>query len=101
MELEFIRWPTPDPPAEEALRAQLAREGFDSFEWTDAPAARYGEHSHDRDESIWLVCGAIVFAVSGDEFVLEPGDRLMLPAGTPHTARVGPRGATYLIGEHR
>ena len=30
---------------------------------------------------------------------LAPGDRLMLPRGTVHTATAGPRGATYLIGE--
>ena len=28
-----------------------------------------------------------------------PGDRLMLPQGTVHTAIAGPQGATYLIGE--
>jgi len=99
MRLEVIPWPAPDPPAETALRAQLAREGFEGFAWTDAPGADYSAHSHDHDESIWLVSGAIVFGADGREFPLGPGDRLMLPAGTVHTARVGPDGATYLIGE--
>src|SRR5262245_60517038 len=101
MRLEVIPWPVSDAPAEGALRAQLAREGFEAFEWTDPPGARYGAHSHDHDESIWLLSGAIVFGADGRELALGPGDRLMLPAGTVHTARAGPGGATYLIGERR
>ena len=99
--LEVITWPVPDAPAEEALRAQLAREGFEAFEWTDPPGARYSAHSHDHDESIWLLCGRIVFGADGGELSLGPGDRLMLPAGTVHTARAGQVGATYLIGERK
>jgi len=40
----------------------------------------------------------IVFEVSGREFPLGPGDRLLLPAGVAHRARAGPDGARYLIG---
>ena len=57
------------------------------------------EHTHDHDESIWLVAGEIRFGAAGRELVLTPGDRLMLPAGTRHTADAGPDGATYLVGQ--
>ena len=36
---------------------------------------------------------------AGREFRLHPGDRLMLPKGTLHSAHPGPDGVTYLIGE--
>src|SRR5262245_49807460 len=101
MKLEVIPWPAPDPPTDAGLRAQLAREGFEAFAWSDGPGASYRAHDHDHDESIWLVSGTIVFGVDGRDFPLGPGDRLMLPGGTVHTARVGPEGATYLIGERR
>src|SRR5262245_30811929 len=101
MRLEVIPWPASDAPAEATLRDRLAREGYDAFAWTDAPGAHYNAHSHDHDESIWLVSGAIVFGAEGREYPLGPGDRLMLPAGMVHTAHAGPDGATYLIGERR
>jgi quercetin dioxygenase-like cupin family protein len=97
--LERIAWPGPGPPTETRLRSQLEREGFGVFGWHDAAGATYSPHAHDHDESIWLVAGEITFGAGGSELRLRPGDRLMLPRGTVHTARAGPEGATYLIGE--
>lgn len=99
MRLEVLPWDGTGAPTEDALATQLAAEGFSSFCWSDAPHAHYDEHDHDRDESIWLVAGAIRFTADGRELALAPGDRLMLPAGTRHTADAGPDGATYLIGQ--
>ena len=42
-----------------------------------------------------------MFGTDGRALRLEAGDRLMLPAGTVHTAHAGAAGATYLIGERR
>jgi quercetin dioxygenase-like cupin family protein len=99
VQLERIAWPGGDAPAEAALRRQLEREGFRVFSWHDAPAASYSPHAHDHDESLWVVAGQITFGAGGQELRLGPGDRLMLPRGTVHTAIAGPEGATYLIGE--
>lgn len=99
MRLERIPWPEAEaPPDADALAQRLAEEGFDAFSWTDAPGADYAPHEHPHDESLWVVRGRITFGAEGSEFVLGPGDRLMLPKGTVHTARVGPAGATYFIG---
>jgi quercetin dioxygenase-like cupin family protein len=97
--LERISWPGPGVPVEAALRDQLEREGFGVFRWHDAPGATYSPHSHDHDESLWVVQGEITFGAGDAELRLGAGDRLMLPRGTVHTATAGPRGATYLIGE--
>jgi len=97
--LERIPWPGAKIPEESALRATLEREGFSVFAWHDAPGSRYSAHSHDHDESLWVVDGVITFGAEGMELRLTPGDRLMLPRGTVHTAEAGPRGATYLIGQ--
>jgi len=98
MRLEFRPWPggTVD---EETLRARLVEEGFDPFRWNDPGGTTYAPHSHAHDESIWVVEGEITFHVAGQEYRLRPGDRLMLPAGTLHTAHVGNSGAVYLIGQ--
>ncbi len=98
---ERIPWTKSVPPAESDLRDTLAREGFDAFVWHDAPGARYAAHAHDHDESLWVLDGDITFGAAGRSERLAAGDRLMLPAGTPHTAAVGPSGATYLIGQRR
>jgi len=101
MQLEILRWDAPDAPTEAAIQQRLEADGFSAFCWSDPPRAHYDAHEHDRDESIWCVAGEIRFAAAGRELVLAPGDRLMLPAGTRHTADAGPDGATYLIGQRR
>lgn len=99
MRLEILPWDASDAPTEDGVRRRLEADGFSALCWSDAPGAHYDEHAHDRDESIWLVSGEIRFGAAGRELVLAPGDRLMLPAGTLHTADAGPAGATYLIGQ--
>ena len=99
MRLERIAWSGSGAPTETALRRRLEGEGFSVFGWHDAAGATYSSHAHDHDESIWVVAGEITFVAGGSEFRLCSGDRLMLPGGTVHTARAGPEGARYLIGE--
>ena len=101
MKLERIPWSDATPPTEPALRSRLEADGFETFSWRDPPDADYTAHSHDHDESLWVVEGEITFGAAGAEYRLGPGDRLMLPAGTLHTAHAGARGALYLIGERR
>src|SRR5262245_47657898 len=100
MELEAIRWPG-GPVTEEGLRSQLEAEGFHVWSWTDSAGADYEPHTHEQDESLWILAGEITFGAEGRELRLRAGDRLMLPAGTIHTAHAGADGATYLVGERR
>ena len=99
MKLERIAWTGTAAPAESELRNILEREGFSVWQWTDGPGSTYAPHHHDHDESIVCVRGEITFGAEGKTLTLKPGDRLMLPKGTTHTAEAGPTGATYLIGE--
>lgn len=101
MKLGVIPWNGGGGVREDDLRLQLESEGFDVFRWRDEAGADYQPHSHDHDESLWVVDGALVFGAGGREFRLGPGDRLLLPKGTIHTARAGATGVTYLIGELR
>ena len=98
MKLALLRGAAAAPPDEQDLAGRLAADGFESFSWSDAPGTEYPPHHHDHDESLWLVRGSIEFGIEGDRYALSPGDRLMLPRGTVHTAVAGPDGATYLIG---
>jgi quercetin dioxygenase-like cupin family protein len=101
MELQSIPWQESDAPIEPRLRRTLAKENFEVAVWHDRCSARYAPHSHPCDESLWVLHGSIVLQVEGERHPLGPGDRLMLPKGTRHSAEVGPEGATYLIGQRR
>lgn len=101
MDFQRIAWTDPNPPSERALRSQLESEGYDVRRWRDPSDRVYAAHRHELDESLWVLHGRIVFRVEGDEVALEPGDRLLLPGGTVHSAKAGPDGATYLIGQRR
>jgi quercetin dioxygenase-like cupin family protein len=101
MKLEVLRWTEAGLPEERTLRGRLEGDGFEAFCWSDGPGASYTPHSHDHDESLWVVAGRITFGIAGNDYSLGPGDRLMLPRGTVHTALAGPQGATYLIGQRK
>jgi len=97
--MRIERWDGEGPPHEGTLRAQLEREGYAVYAWTDAPGATYPPHAHAEDQSHWIVRGALSLTVDARAYVLEPGDRDWLPAGTVHSARVaGSAPVTYLIG---
>jgi len=99
VKLEVIRWGENIKPREGTLRQRLEVEGFEVFRWRDDAAADYQPHAHDHDESLWVIHGEITFGVEGERYRLRPGDRLMLPKGTVHTALAGADGCLYLIGQ--
>jgi len=101
MRLEVIRWNGERLPEEESLRQELQADGYDVFHWRDETGVDYQRHSHDADQCLWVIEGEMLFGTEGNEFSLRPGDRLVLPRGTVHTARAGRSGVTYLIGERR
>lgn len=80
--------------AAERARAVFAVEGLDAHEWSNGPGVTYGEHEHDHHKVLVCTAGSITFHTPSGDIALEPGDRLDLPAHTPHSATVGPRGVT-------
>lgn len=81
-----------------ALRARLAAEGLDPGAWSNGPGDRYAAHDHGYDKVIVVAAGSIRFGLpgAGTELDLKTGDRIVLPAGTSHDARVGEDGVTCL-----
>lgn len=78
----------------------LEKEGYDSVhEWQDAPGTVHSEHSHLGKTTIMVTDGSITFDMAGQMKVLSPGQRLDIPAGTPHSASVGESGVIYIVGE--
>lgn len=94
MRLEVTRWPGQQPPPADALRESLRREPHTYSHWGNGPGDMYATHSHDYDKLVVCLRGSITFTLPATEesITLDVGDRLALPAGTAHGARVGPDG---------
>ena len=101
MELALAPFPAGECSEAEARRWLEEEQGARVMAVPDAPGHDYPPHSHDCDEVIVGVEGHIDFRAEGQHFPLEPGMVLYLPVGTEHSARVGPGGALYLVGQVR
>lgn len=79
---------------EAQLRAHLAREGLAVTRWSNGPHAVYGVHDHPYRKVLVVASGSITFTVGPGQrtVAMKPGDRLELPAHTPHSAVVGAEG---------
>jgi quercetin dioxygenase-like cupin family protein len=79
---------------------RLRSEATGCYSWSNGPGDSYSPHSHSYEKVLYCVDGAITFVLggTGKHVELAPGDRLVLPAGTVHAARVGPEGCTCIEG---
>lgn len=100
--VKVVSWVGASLPTQSEIEARLHQEGYESFRWYDVPGASYPKHRHSEHECIWVLQGEISFKVNEETYPLKAGDRIYLPANTPHTAEV-PRiaGVTYLVGQKR
>ena len=66
--------------------------------WSNGPGDRYAVHEHGTDKVLVCTTGSIAFSLPalGRTVELRAGDRLELPAATPHGASVGPSGVQCL-----
>ncbi len=62
--------------------------------WSNGPGAKYAPHAHPYHKSLKCLKGSIEFLIEGKTIRLKAGDMLEVPAGTVHSARVGPEGCT-------
>lgn len=94
------RWKEMYAPNAAMLRHILVAEGYSVLQWCDGPGTEYGSHHHNDDQSHWVISGSIEFTIENDRtYVLEAGDRDIMPAFTIHKACVVSEGpVVYLIG---
>jgi quercetin dioxygenase-like cupin family protein len=83
------------PGVEERLR----QEADHCYQWSNGPGFEYEEHRHPYRKILYVERGSITFTPSeGAPIRLRAGDRLDLPAGTPHGATVGRDGVVCWEG---
>ncbi|HEX6127371.1 MAG TPA: cupin domain-containing protein [Pyrinomonadaceae bacterium] len=98
---KVVRATDPGKPDAAELRQTMSDEGYRVYQWSDAPGTVYSSHQHPTHQSHWIISGKLELEVCDvGTFVLQPGDRDFMPAGTYHSARVlGDESVVYLIGE--
>ena len=80
--------------------SRLRGEATECYSWSNGPGDRYGAHSHGYEKVLYCVGGSLKFLLEteGRTIELKAGDRMVLPAGTRHSAVVGPHGCTCIEG---
>jgi quercetin dioxygenase-like cupin family protein len=98
IELKIQRLGKLEPLDEHTLREHFSREGLSPYAWSNAPGDTYAAHTHPYDKVIYIVRGSITWVLpqTNQEIEIRAGDRLNLPRGTVHAARVGSQGVTCL-----
>jgi quercetin dioxygenase-like cupin family protein len=84
------RWdPDADGPlTEAALRRKIEARGYRVTRYDYPPGTRFGTHTHEVDKIDAVLAGRFRLTMEDQSVVLEAGDLLAVPRGTPHAAEV-------------
>jgi quercetin dioxygenase-like cupin family protein len=100
VEIEHRRHSGPAAPDPGSIETALRREANDVYGWSNAPGDAYGEHEHGYTKLLYCTRGSIDFVLGdGGRVAMRPGDRLVLPPRTRHSAVVGPEGCACVEGK--
>ena len=88
------KWSHRTVPTETALQKMLLDAGLEPVRESFAGGDVFAERTLDYGQTIVIIAGQMTFGfpVEGAPTVLQPGDRLDLPANVRHNAVVGPDG---------
>lgn len=84
------------------LKKKLMKEGYgEVYEWKDSANYEYTEHKHDTDTTLIILKGEIIINIEGKSKRYVIGERANIRANKIHSAKVGSKGAGYLVGENK
>ncbi len=79
---------------------RLRQEGFRHvYVWRDGPNAFYPDHTHPGVTAHVILDGEMTVTSEGQTRTYRVGERFDVPANATHSARMGPKGCGYLVGE--
>jgi cupin superfamily acireductone dioxygenase involved in methionine salvage len=81
---------------EEGVMSLLPKTGSVEVQ-RDTPRREHKTHTHPTDETLLIVGGDITFFAQGQKIHCASGDRILLPANTPHSSIAGEGGCLYII----
>jgi len=79
------RWQAPQIPTEEQMMTLLYLEGFECSVEQWMPKFEVKEHRHHLSEVVFILSGALVLNLNGNQVLLRKGDRAEIPANTKHS----------------
>lgn len=88
MEMDHWDHERDGPATEDALRGRLESLGYRVSRYVYPPGTFFPEHTHSVDKIDAVVSGRFRITVGGRGVILEAGDCLAVPHGTPHSAEV-------------
>jgi hypothetical protein len=85
---------------QKSLERLLHDQGFaHTYVWQDLPNAFYSDHTHAVETAHIILDGEMTITQGDESCTFREGERCDVPGGAVHSARIGPRGCRYLIGE--
>ncbi len=72
----------------DALKRQLATEGFNAYQWSGRPGGAYLDYIHTQAEVVCILSGTADVKVADEQGTVESGDRIDVPANTYHSITV-------------
>jgi quercetin dioxygenase-like cupin family protein len=85
---------------EQEIKDGLTNEGFTViYVWEDKANAEYPEHTHEKLTAHVIEHGEITLTDHNGSRTLKEGERFDIPAGTTHSAKCGPEGCKFVVGE--
>jgi quercetin dioxygenase-like cupin family protein len=85
---------------EKKLARTLKQEGFrHTYVRQDEPNVSYSDHTHSTETAHVILSGEMTLTMAGESRSYRIGERCDVPAGAVHSARMGPEGCRYLIGQ--
>jgi len=85
---------------ETELSQKLKQEGFShTYVWEDGAGTFYPNHTHDVETAHIILSGEMTLTTNGRAETYRVGSRCDVLPGAAHSAKMGPNGCRYLIGE--
>lgn len=82
------RWEAPRLPNVQQIETMFKREGLSPFKDILIPKMEIPTHSHPFDEIRMIASGKLIMDITGNRFLLYPGDRIVIPSNTKHSKQV-------------
>lgn len=82
------RWQAPLYPSQEQARMIFLAEDLSPREEILTKEENYPDHRHPFDEIRMILEGELSMNISGNQLLLRPGDKIMIPSNTKHSQRV-------------
>lgn len=81
------RWQAPRLPQKSQIIMMFEAEGLEPMEETLQAGQGIQDHRHPFDEVRMVADGQLLLDIAGNQMLLRPGDKVVIPANTKHSKR--------------